>query len=81
MFCIHGYHFGIFNNTSLQRVSQYWVHCITGPLASLTVSYNFTGGQDQDKRALLVMSPAKAPSGFSQKDLQETVVYFYSLLR
>ncbi|CAI9589243.1 unnamed protein product, partial [Staurois parvus] len=40
-----------------------------------------TGGQDQDKRALLTMSPAKAPSGFSQKDLQETIVYFFSLLR
>ncbi|KAM5193776.1 rho guanine nucleotide exchange factor 40 [Mantella aurantiaca] len=40
-----------------------------------------TGGQDQDKRALLTMSPAKAPSGFSQKDLQEAIVYFFSLLR
>ncbi|XP_018410991.1 PREDICTED: rho guanine nucleotide exchange factor 40-like [Nanorana parkeri] len=40
-----------------------------------------TGGQDQDNRALLIMSPSKAPSGLSQKDLQETIVYFYSLLR
>ncbi|XP_072271344.1 rho guanine nucleotide exchange factor 40 [Pyxicephalus adspersus] len=40
-----------------------------------------TGGQDQDKRALLTMSPAKAPSGFNQKDFQETIVYFFSLLR
>ncbi|XP_077317298.1 rho guanine nucleotide exchange factor 40 isoform X2 [Lithobates pipiens] len=42
---------------------------------------SLTGGQDLDKRALLMMSPAKAPPGFSQKDLQETIVYFFSLLR
>ncbi|XP_068096886.1 rho guanine nucleotide exchange factor 40 [Hyperolius riggenbachi] len=40
-----------------------------------------TGGQTQDKRALLIASPAKASSGLDQKDLQDTVIYFFSLLR
>ncbi|KAM9329670.1 LOW QUALITY PROTEIN: rho guanine nucleotide exchange factor 40 [Gastrophryne carolinensis] len=43
--------------------------------------FYLTGGQDQDKRALLIACPAKTPPEFTQKDIQETIVYIFSLLR
>ncbi|XP_075068927.1 rho guanine nucleotide exchange factor 40 isoform X2 [Mixophyes fleayi] len=40
-----------------------------------------TGGQDRDKRALLIVSPAKAPAENTQRDLQEAILYLFFLLR
>ncbi|XP_063769507.1 rho guanine nucleotide exchange factor 40 isoform X2 [Pseudophryne corroboree] len=40
-----------------------------------------TGGLDRDKRALLVVFPAKASAENTQRDLEEAILYLYFLLR
>ncbi|KAE8633967.1 hypothetical protein XENTR_v10002162 [Xenopus tropicalis] len=40
-----------------------------------------TGGQDKDKRALVITSPEKLSSAHNQKDLVHALLYLYSLLR
>ncbi|OCU01592.1 rho guanine nucleotide exchange factor 40 [Xenopus laevis] len=40
-----------------------------------------TGGQDKDKRALVITSPEKLSSSYTQKDLVHALLYQYSLLR
>ncbi|XP_053324516.1 rho guanine nucleotide exchange factor 40 [Spea bombifrons] len=40
-----------------------------------------TGGQDRDKKALLILCPDKAPSTYSQSEFVDTLSYLHSLLR
>ncbi|KAM4709703.1 rho guanine nucleotide exchange factor 40 isoform 2-T2 [Discoglossus pictus] len=40
-----------------------------------------TGGQDKDKRALLIIYPEKVSAAHSQSDLTDTLLYLHSLLR
>ncbi|CAH2294852.1 rho guanine nucleotide exchange factor 40 isoform X1 [Pelobates cultripes] len=40
-----------------------------------------TGGQDRDKKALLVICPSKATATYNHSDIVQTVSYLHSLLR
>ncbi|OCT98101.1 rho guanine nucleotide exchange factor 40 isoform X2 [Xenopus laevis] len=40
-----------------------------------------TGGQDKDKRAVVITSPEKVTSAYTQKDFEHVLLYQYSLLR
>ncbi|XP_056384578.1 rho guanine nucleotide exchange factor 40 isoform X2 [Hyla sarda] len=39
------------------------------------------GAQDREKRALLIVTPPKAAAEYSQENIQETILYLFSLLR
>ncbi|KAM3940216.1 rho guanine nucleotide exchange factor 40 [Leptodactylus fuscus] len=41
----------------------------------------FPGAQDREKRALLILSPAKATAEYNQKNIQEAILYLFCLLR
>ncbi|KAM4808047.1 rho guanine nucleotide exchange factor 40 [Rhinophrynus dorsalis] len=40
-----------------------------------------TGGQDREKRALLIVSSEMASAAYSQRDLEHAILYLHSLLR